>query len=161
MSTKNAPQSKRLVAQNRKARFDYHLEEIIEAGIVLVGSEVKSLRQSQASIVEAHATEHNGEIYLMNCYIPEYTQANRQNHDPRRPRKLLLHKREAKKMIGKLKLKGLTLVALSIYFNQKNKAKVEIALAKGKKLFDKRQSEKKQDWEREKARVVRDKNFAD
>lgn len=148
---------KNIVAQNRKARFDYHLEEITEAGIVLLGSEVKSLREGKASISDAYAAEQDGEIYMLNAHIAEYKNSANFNHDPSRPRKLLLHSKQIKKLIGKLKIKGLTLVVLSIYFNRKNVAKAEIALAKGKTLYDKRETEKKQDWQRSQSRIMRDK----
>lgn len=146
----------RIVAQNRKARYDYFVVETIEAGIMLQGSEVKSLREGKASIVDAHAQEQGGEIWLLNSYIPEYKGANRFNHEPRRPRKLLLHRKQINKMLGKLKLSGMTVVALSIYFNEHNKAKVELALVKGKKAHDKRESEKERDWDREKGRIMRE-----
>lgn len=148
----------RIVAQNRKARHDYFIEETLEAGIVLQGSEVKSLREGKANIIDAHALEAGGEMLLLNAYIPEYKGANRFNHEPRRPRKLLLHRKQINKLIGKVKISGMTLVALSIYFNEHNKAKVELALVKGKKAYDKRESEKERDWEREKGRLLRDKD---
>jgi SsrA-binding protein len=147
----------RIIAQNRKAYHDYHILDKFEAGIVLVGSEVKSLRQSKVSIAEAHVYEMGGEMYLLNSYIPEYLQANRFNHEPRRPRKLLLHQKQISKLIGKLRTKGLTIVPLSLYFNEKNRAKIEIALVQGKKLHDKRATEKARDWDREKSRMMRDK----
>jgi SsrA-binding protein len=146
----------RIIAQNRKARHDYHIEETIEAGIMLVGSEVKSIRKGQANITEAHAGEMHDALYLFNSYIPEYEGANRFNHEPRRPRKLLLHKREMKKFLGKVRTKGLSLVALSFYFNEHNKLKVELALGKGKKNYDKREAEKDRDWGREKSRMMKD-----
>jgi len=144
---------KNIVAQNRKARHDYFIEEIFEAGIVLEGTEVKSLREGKASIVDAHASETHGSLYLLNCYIPEYSKANRFNHFPRRPRKLLLHKREINKLLGKVKLKGYTIVPISIYFNNRNKAKIELGLAKGKAQHDKRATIKEREWEREKGRI--------
>jgi SsrA-binding protein len=145
------------IAVNRKARFDYHIEDTLEAGIMLTGSEVKSLRSGKSNIIDAHAGEMKGEIYLFNAYIPEYNHASSFNHPARRPRKLLLRSKEIRKLIGKLKVKGFTLVALSIYFNEKNIAKVELALAKGKTNYDKRASEKDQDWAREQGRIMRDK----
>ena len=148
---------KKIAAQNRKARFEYFIEETYEAGIVLVGSEIKSLRDGKASIIDAHAGEINGELYLLNATIPEYSFAKSFTHEPKRPRKLLLHKKEIKKLLGKIKTKGLTLVALSIYFNEKKRAKVELALARGKRLHDKRDTEKNRDWDREKGRIMRDK----
>jgi SsrA-binding protein len=153
----STPLTRKIVTSNRKARFDYHIEDTVEAGIMLTGSEVKSLRTGKANIIDAHAAEMKGEIYLFNAYIPEYSHANNFNHVDRRPRKLLLKKKEINKLIGKLKIKGLTLVALSIYFNEKNRAKVELALAKGKTNYDKRETKKDQDWAREQGRVMRDK----
>mgnify|MGYP001119562117 CR=1 FL=1 len=145
----------RIVAQNRRARFDYAIIEEIEAGIVLSGSEVKSLRGGRASINETYAGEMKGEIFLFNANIPVYEQANQFNHEPKRPRKLLLHKRQANKWIGAIQRKGMTLVALSVYFNNKGRAKVALALAKGKNTVDKRETIKERDWSRDKARILR------
>lgn len=150
-------QQSRTVAENRRARFDYHLDEIFDAGVVLVGSEVKSLRDGRASIQDAYAAEQGGEIWLINSHIPEYHGANRFNHEPRRQRKLLLKRKEIGKLIGSLKRGGVTLVPLTIYFNERGKAKVKIALARGKKLHDKRETEKARDWQREKHRLMREK----
>lgn len=150
-------QQPRTVADNRRARFDYHLDETFDAGIVLVGSEVKGLRGGRASIQDAYAAEQGGEIWLVNSHIPEYAGANRFNHEPRRPRKLLLKQKEIDKLIGALKRGGVTLVPLSIYFNERGRAKVKIALARGKKLHDKRETEKSRDWNREKQRLMRNK----
>jgi SsrA-binding protein len=150
-------QQSRTVAENRRARFDYHLDEVYDAGVVLVGSEVKSLRDGRASIQDAYAAEQDGEIWLINCHIPEYHGANRFNHEPRRHRKLLLKRKEIGKLLGSLKRGGVTLVPLTIYFNERGKAKVKIALARGKKLHDKRETEKARDWNREKQRLMRDK----
>ncbi len=150
-------QQSRTVADNRRARFDYHLDETFDAGVVLVGSEVKSLRGGRASIQDAYAAEQDGEIWLINSHIPEYAGANRFNHEPRRQRKLLLKRKEIGKLIGSLKRGGVTLVPLSIYFNERGRAKVKIALARGKKLHDKRETEKARDWSREKQRLMRDK----
>ena len=150
-------QQPRTVADNRRARFDYHLDETFDAGIVLVGSEVKSLRGGRASIQDAYAAEQGGEIWLVNSHIPEYAGANRFNHEPRRQRKLLLKHKESDKLIGALKRGGVTLVPLSIYFNERGRAKVKIALARGKKLHDKRETEKTRDWDREKHRLMRNK----
>jgi SsrA-binding protein len=150
-------QQSRTVAENRRARFDYHLDEIYDAGVVLLGSEVKSLRDGRASIQDAYAAEQDGEIWLINCHIPEYHGANRFNHEPRRHRKLLLKRKEIGKLLGSLKRGGVTLVPLTIYFNERGKAKVKIALARGKKLHDKRETEKARDWNREKQRLMRDK----
>ncbi|MFY9589918.1 SsrA-binding protein SmpB [Rickettsia endosymbiont of Halotydeus destructor] len=148
---------KKIIAQNKKALFEYFIEESLEAGIVLKGSEVQSLRLGKASIEESHAAASLNEIFLYNCHIAEYEKANRLNHSTRRPRKLLLHGREIRKIIGKIKLKGYTLVALSLYFNKKNKIKVELGIAKGKKLHDKRQTLKEKDWKRDQGRLMRQK----
>jgi SsrA-binding protein len=147
---------RKVVAENRKARFSYFIDDTFEAGIVLGGSEVKSLRLGRANIADAYATEQGGEIFLINAYIPEYLQANRFQHETRRPRKLLLHKREAGKLIGAVNKEGMTLIPLRIYFNDKGRAKLELALARGKKLHDKRETEKNRDWERQKGRLMRD-----
>lgn len=148
---------KKVIAKNRRASFDYFIEENLEAGIVLKGSELKSIRAGKISIADSHAAVDNGEVYLYNCHIAAYEQANRFNHEVHRPRKLLLHKGEIKKIIGKIKLKGYTLIALSVYFNSKNMVKVELGLSKGKKQHDKRQSIKEEDWKRDQARIMRDK----
>ena len=145
----------KIVADNRKARFNYAIGDTFEAGIALTGTEVKSLRAGKATIGESYAGEHEGEIFLINANIPEYLQANRFNHEPKRPRKLLLHKRQVNKLIGAVQREGMTLVPLKLYFNDKGRAKVELALAKGKQLHDKRETEKKRDWNRDKARLMR------
>jgi SsrA-binding protein len=145
----------RFVAQNRRARHDYHILDTLEAGLNLVGSEVKSLRQGHASIQESFAREVDGEIFLVNAFIPEYAGANRFNHEPKRPRKLLLHRRQVDKLMGSIKREGVTLVPLSIYFNDRGRAKLELGLAKGKNKADKRDSDKQRDWNREKARIMR------
>ena len=147
----------RVAAQNRKARYNYTIEERLEVGIVLHGSEVKSLREGRATISESYATEQANELFLINSYIPEYKQAGQFNHAPRRPRKLLLHRRQIGKLIGAIQREGMTLVPLRLYFNNRGIAKLELGLAKGKRLYDKRQSEKKKDWDRQKARVMREK----
>lgn len=152
---KNSENAHRIVAQNRRARFDYFILEEFEAGIVLTGSEVKSLRSGKASINEAHAGEMKGDIYLFNANIPEYTQANYFNHEPKRPRKLLLHRREIHKLAGAIQRKGMTLVPLSIYFNNKGMAKVALGLAKGKNVVDKRETIKERDWKRDQSRLLR------
>lgn len=149
------PPHHKVVAQNRKARHDYTILETFEAGIVLKGSEVKSLRNGKANIQDTHAMEIGGEIFLLNAYIPEYREANRFNHGARQPRKLLLHRKEIRKLIGKIKVKGNTLVALSIYFNQRNRAKVELALVKGKKEHDKRATIKEREWKRDQGRILK------
>lgn len=149
--------SKKFVAQNKKASFEYFIEERFEAGVVLIGSEVKSLRSGKVSIADTHAAMDRGELFLHNCHIAEYEQANRFNHSTKRPKKLLLHRGEIKKILGKIKLKGYTLVALSIYFNHKNLVKIELGLSRGKKQHDKRQTIKEKDWQREQERILRDK----
>ncbi|WP_425364445.1 SsrA-binding protein SmpB [Candidatus Tisiphia endosymbiont of Mystacides longicornis] len=146
---------KKVIAQNKKEYFNYFIEEKIEAGIILTGSEVKSLRQGKASIEDSHAENSANEVFLYNCHIAEYEKANRFNHSTRRARKLLLNSSEIKKIIGKIRLKGYTLVALTLYFNKKNKVKVELGIAKGKKLHDKRQTIKEQDWKRDQGRIMR------
>lgn len=144
-----------LVAQNRKARHDYAITETLEAGIVLDGTEVKSLRQGHASIAEAYAEAKGGEIYLINAHIPEYDSAKHFGHTPKRPRKLLLHRREISKLVGAVRRKGMTLVPLSIYFNRRGIAKVSLALAEGKRKVDKRAAVKEQEWKRQKERLLR------
>jgi SsrA-binding protein len=152
------PETKnQIAAENRKARFNYAIDETFEAGVALTGSEVKSLRSGKASIAEAYAATRDGELWLMNSNITEYKQAGRFNHAPKRPRKLLLHRRQINKLMGAIEREGMTVVPLKIYFNEKGRAKVEIALAKGKKLYDKRATEKKRDWARERGRLMRDK----
>src|SRR5207302_1824199 len=145
----------RVIADNRKARFNYEIGEVFEAGIALTGTEVKSLRQGKAAIAESYADARNGEIWLVNCNIAEYLQAGRFNHAPKRPRKLLLHRRQINKLSGAVEREGMTLVPLKLYFNEKGRAKIEIALARGKKLHDKRETEKKRSWERERGRLLR------
>lgn len=145
-----------IAAQNRKARHDYNILEEYEAGICLNGTEVKSLRTGKANIVDAYADIRDDAVWLLNSYIPEYKNAsNYYNHNPRRERKLLLHKREIKKLFGKVKEKGLTLIALSIYFNKKGLAKVKLALCSGKTKYDKRQTIKERDWQRQKSRTLK------
>jgi len=150
-------ESGKLVAENRKARFNYDIEEKFEVGIALMGSEVKSLRTGKANISESYATEEGGELYLVNAHIAEYAGAARDGHAPTRPRKLLLHAREIARLIGAVNREGMTLVPLRLYFNARGIAKVQLGLAKGKKLHDKRDAEKKRDWERQKGRLMRDK----
>lgn len=153
----NEGRTTRLAAENRKARFNYEIRETFEAGIVLAGSEVKSLRSGKASIVESYASGENGELFLVNADIPEYDKAHQFNHERRRPRKLLLAKRQINKLLGAIEREGMTVVPLKIYFNPRGRAKLEIALAKGKKLHDKRETERARDWQRDKARLLRDK----
>ena len=144
------------IAENRKARYEYTIEETLEAGIMLEGSEVKSLRmQGGASIVESHAGEKQGGIFLFNANIPEYKMSNQFNHEPRRPRKLLLHKREIRKLTGAIKRQGITLVPLKMYFNQRGLVKVLLGIVKGKKQVDKRETEKNRDWQRQKERLMK------
>ena len=143
------------VAENRRARFDYFIEDKFEAGIELTGTEVKSLRSGEGSIAESYATVEGDEVWLINSHIPEYSHGNRLNHQPRRQRKLLLRAREIAKLNGAITRQGLTLVPLSIYFNPRGKAKVELALARGKKEHDKRETIKERDWKREQQRLLR------
>ncbi|MGF1640539.1 MAG: SsrA-binding protein SmpB [Rhodospirillales bacterium] len=153
---KKGSPSGNVVAQNRKARHDYHIEETFEAGIVLVGTEVKSLRRGHASINEAYAGAKGGELVLFNAHIPEYEAARHFGHEPRRPRKLLMHRREIRRLIGAVQRGGMTLVPLSIYFNAWGVAKVALALARGKQSVDKREAVKEREWSRQKARLIRE-----
>ncbi|HZS82687.1 MAG TPA: SsrA-binding protein SmpB [Stellaceae bacterium] len=145
----------RYVAQNRRARHDYLIQDTLEAGLVLRGTEVKMLRQGQASIAESYAAERAGELFLVNAHIPEYKSA-RINHEPGRPRKLLVHRKELGKLLGAIRREGMTIVPLGIYFNARGLAKCELGLAKGKRKADKRQAEKARDWQRDKARIMRE-----
>lgn len=147
----------KVVADNRKARFNYEIGETYEAGIALTGSEVKSLRAGKATIGESYGDARAGEIWLINSNIPEYLQAHRYNHAPKRPRKLLLHKNQVNKLAGAVEREGMTIVPLKLYFNEKGRAKIEIALGKGKKLHDKRETIKKRSWDRERGRLMRQK----
>ena len=144
----------KIIANNRKARFNYFFNEFFEAGIVLKGSEVKSLRDGKANISESYAFDIGGEIFLVNSHIPSYKESSYNNHDPKRNRKLLLNKKEINKLMGRVNREGLTLIPTKLYF-KKGKAKVEIAVAKGKKQYDKRLTKKKRDWNREKASFFR------
>lgn len=146
-----------LIADNRKARHNYEFLETLEAGLMLTGTEVKSLRNGQANIAESYATEENGEIWLINSYIPEYLEGNRNNHNPRRHRKLLLNKKEMSKLMIGVAREGMTIVPNRLYFNDRGIAKLQIALAKGRQAHDKRQVAKKRDWDREKSRLMREK----
>ncbi len=157
MAKAEADAGRRLIAQNRRARHDYHIEEVIEAGLVLTGTEVKSLRAGRASINEAYAGESEGAIYLFNANILPYGPAQRFNHEPKRPRKLLLHLRQQNQLLGAVQRKGYTLVPLKLYFNRRGIAKLEIGLARGKDRADKRQATRERDWQRDKARLLRDK----
>ncbi len=147
---------KKTVAENRRARFDYYIDDVFEAGIALTGTEVKSLRFGEGSIAESYAEIRNGEAWLVNSNVTEFSHGNRYNHEPKRPRKLLLHEREIAKLQGMVERKGMTLVPLSIYFNSRGRAKVELALARGKNAADKRHTIKERDWKREQARIMRD-----
>ena len=145
----------KMIAENRRARFDYFLEQTVEAGLALTGSEVKSLRNGRANIAESYAAVEGDQIMLVNADIPPYAQANRFNHEPRRPRKLLLHRKEIERLIGAVQREGRTLVPTKLYWNDKGMAKLEIALAKGKKAHDKREATAERDWQRDKARLMR------
>ena len=145
----------KIVADNRRARFNYAIGDTFEAGIALTGTEVKSLRVGKATIAESFAGSRDGELWLYNTNIPEYLQASRFNHAPKRPRKLLLHKREIAKLLIAVEREGMTIVPLKLYFNEKGRAKIELAVARGKKLHDKRETEKKRSWDREKGRLLR------
>ena len=153
-----APTNFKIVSDNRRARYNYAIGETFEAGIMLTGTEVKSLRTGKATIAESYAgLDRKGEMFLFNATIPEYLQGNRFNHEPRRPRKLLLKVREIAKLAQGVEREGMTIVPLKVFFNERGIAKIEIALAKGKNVADKRETEKKRDWNREKSRLLRDK----
>ncbi len=149
--------NRKVVAENRKARRNFEIEETFEAGLMLSGTEVKSLRSGKANIAESYASDEGGELFLLNAHIPEYAQASRFNHAPRRPRKLLLNRKEIHRLMVGIQREGMTIVPLKLYFNDRGIAKLEIALAKGRKLHDKRQVERKRDWDRQKARLMREK----
>ena len=146
----------RPVAENRKARFSYDIIDTVEAGLVLTGTEVKSLREGRANIQESYAAAENGGIWLINSHVPEYLQGNRNNHEPRRRRKLLLNKREMSRLVQAADREGMTMVPLKIYFNDRGRAKLLLAIARGRKLHDKREAERKRDWNREKARLMKE-----
>ena len=156
MAKKEAPDRK-LIADNRRARFDYFVEDSIEAGLQLLGTEVKSLRAGRANIAESYASTEKGELWLINATIPEYPPAGQFNHEPRRMRKLLVRRRELKRLAGAVEREGRTLVPLRLYFNVRGVAKLELALAKGKKAHDKRASTKDREWKRQQARLMREK----
>ncbi len=147
----------KVIAENRRAKFDYFLEDNLEAGIMLLGTEIKALRMGRANIAESYASVEGREIVLINADIPPYAQANRFNHEPRRPRKLLLHRKQIDRLIGAVQKDGQTIIPIRLYLNEDGKAKLEIALAKGKKLHDKRETSAERDWQRDKARLMRDK----
>jgi SsrA-binding protein len=146
----------KLIAENRRARFDYYLEQTYEAGLSLTGTEVKALREGRANIAESYASAEGRDLVLINAHIPEYGPANQFNHDPRRPRRLLLHRKEIDKMLAAVQRDGRTLVPTKLYFNDKGRVKLELALAKGKKAHDKREVEAARDWKREQGRLMRD-----
>lgn len=148
--------AKQVAAQNRRARHDYQIEDRFEAGLVLTGSEVKSLRGGRASIGEAYVAEKGGELFLQGAHIPEYKAATHNNHEPRRLRKLLVHRRELAKLVGQVRREGYTLVPLAIYFNERGIAKLEVGLARGKRKADKRQDIKAREWDRRKSRLLRE-----
>ncbi len=152
------PDNYKIAADNRRARFNYEIGDAYEAGLALTGTEVKSLRNGKATIAESYVSvDRKGEVYLINANIPEYLQANRFNHEPRRPRKLLLKAREIARLAQAVEREGMTIVPLKVYFNDRGRAKIEIAVARGKKLHDKRETEKQRDWSREKGRLLREK----
>ena len=153
---KKSDPARKIVAENRRARFNYEIDDTVEAGLVLQGTEVKSLRNGEANIAESYVSEEGGEIWLINSYIPEYLEANRFNHEPRRRRKLLLNKREMARMAQSADREGMTLVPLNLYFNDRGFAKLQVAIAKGKKTVDKRETVKKRDWDRQKARILKE-----
>jgi SsrA-binding protein len=152
---KKKDDERKIVADNRKARHAYAIESTLEGGLQLTGSEVKALRTGKATIGESYAQAKDGELFLINAYIPEYTMANRFNHEPRRPRKVLVHKTEVRRLSAAIQREGMTLIPLRLYFTPKGIAKIELGVARGKKLHDKRQSEKARDWARDKARLMR------
>lgn len=154
MAPKEKP-AKEIIVENRKARFQYFITENFEAGIVLTGSEVKSLRAGKVAIVDSYAQDSDGELWLYNLNIATYKQANAFNHEPTRPRKLLLHRNEMNKLVGAVSKKGLTLVPLSLYFNKRGMVKVDLGLAKGKENADKRETIKKREWDRNKSRILK------
>ena len=155
MAQQKQDPNNRTVAENRKARFSYEVLDTVEAGLVLTGTEVKSLRQGKANIQEAYASHEDGEIWLINSYLPEYLQGNRFNHEPRRRRKLLLKKKEMARLAQGVEREGMTMVPLKIYFNERGRAKLLLGLARGKKLHDKRETERKRSWDRERSRLLR------
>jgi SsrA-binding protein len=155
VARKKEEPERRVVADNRKARHAYAIESTLETGLALMGSEVKALRSGRATIAESYAQAKDGEIFLINSYIPEYAMANRFNHEPRRPRKVLVHKKEGRRLAAAVQREGMTLIPLRVYFNVKGVAKLELGVARGKKLHDKRETEKARDWARTKARLLR------
>ena len=158
MTTRALRPADRFVAKNRKARHNYFIDDTVEAGIMLTGTEVKSLRAGRGNISEAYASETKGEIFLVNAHIPEYAAAVHAKHGPRRPRKLLLRRREIDRLVGAVQREGVTLVPLDIYFNPRGIAKLTLGIARGKRQYDKRAAAKDRDWKREKARVLKDRD---
>lgn len=158
MAKKKTDDGRTIVAENRKARFNYAIEENIEVGMMLTGTEVKSLRAGKATIAESYAHVKDGDVWLVNAHIPEYGGGNRFNHEPTRVRKLLLNRREIDKLHRSAEREGMTLIPLKIYFNERGIAKMDLGVAKGKKLHDKRADQKDKDWQRDKARLMRDKS---
>lgn len=152
-----AKDGRKIVAENRRARHEYFIEEVLEAGLMLTGTEVKALREGKANIAESYASPEDGAIWLINSNIPEYSAGNRENHEPKRKRKLLLHKREIARLSQAVERKGYTLTPLKLYFNERGRAKLELGLAQGKKLHDKRDTSKERDWARQKQRLLREK----
>ena len=157
MAKKKKEDASNVVARNRKARHNYFIEDNLEAGIVLTGTEVKSLRSGRSSIEESYAADQEGELFLVNAYIPEYAAGTRNQHEVRRPRKLLLHKREMKRLSNAVTREGITIVPLSVYFNKRGIAKVDLGLAKGKRQHEKRASIKEREWKRDQGRLLRGK----
>lgn len=155
-NSKKKKSSGKFIAENRRARFDYAIDETFEAGIMLHGTEVKSLRNGEANIAESYASYENGEMWLINAHVPEYLEANKFNHEPRRRRKLLLHQKEIVKLANGVDRQGMTIVPLKLYFNEQGRAKLQIALAKGKNAADKRETSKNRDWNREKSRILKE-----
>lgn len=156
MAKKTSADNNKLVAQNRRARFDYHIEDTFEAGVSLVGTEVKALREGQANIAESYASIEGDELFLINANIPIYAPASQFNHDPKRYRKLLLKRREISKLMGETQRKGRTIVPLKMYFNDSGRLKLLLGVGVGKKAIDKRETEKKRDWNKQKARILRE-----
>ncbi len=148
--------TRKILADNRRARYNYEILDTLEAGIMLKGTEVKALREGKSSIQDSYASPEDGAIFLINCHIPVYSGGNRLNHEPRRPRKLLLHKREIARLASAVQTKGITIVPLKLYFNEKGHVKVELGLGKGKNVRDKRQTERDRSWGRQKARLLRE-----
>ncbi|TPW31993.1 SsrA-binding protein SmpB [Pararhizobium mangrovi] len=153
---KKAGPARKVIADNRKARFNYEIVDTLEAGLVLTGTEVKALREGKANIAESYASSEDGEIWLINSYLPEYLQGNRFNHEPRRKRKLLLNRREMNRLAASVQKQGMSIVPMRLYFNDRGTAKLEIALARGKKVHDKRETEKQRDWNRQKQRLMKE-----